>query len=89
MQRRHPPLRLCLGCGQQRPKRELLRVVRTPEGEVRLDPGGKLNGRGAYVCPDKECLQKALRSQRLGRALDVEVPAETVALLAAQLGVST
>ena len=86
MPTRRPPLRLCLGCGEQRPKRELVRIVRTPEGEMRLDATGKANGRGAYVCPDGECLDRALKSQRLGRALEVEVSQETVDGLRTQLG---
>ncbi|MDA8344082.1 MAG: YlxR family protein [Thermaerobacter sp.] len=85
MQRRKQPMRLCLGCGQQRPKRELVRVVRSPEGEVHLDPTGKANGRGAYICPDPSCLEKALRNQRLGHALEAALPPETVAALSARL----
>jgi len=82
---RKPPLRTCLGCGQQRHKRELVRVVRTPEGAVRLDPGGKMNGRGAYICPDAQCLERALKNQRLSRALEADLPPDIVAALAARL----
>ena len=70
------PLRQCLGCRPRRPKRELLRVVRTPAGEVRLDLNGKVSGRGAYVCPDPECLKRAAKSGALGRALETEIPQE-------------
>ncbi len=52
------PMRMCIGCREMKPKRELIRVVKTPEGEIKLDTTGKLNGRGAYVCPSKECLVK-------------------------------
>ena len=82
---RKPPMRLCLGCGQQRQKRELVRVVRTPQGEVRIDPTGKLSGRGAYICPDGDCLQRAIKNQRLSRALEVDLPPDVVATLSARL----
>lgn len=68
------PERQCLGCNQHKPKRELLRVVRTPEGEVLLDFTGKKNGRGAYICRDVMCLRKARKSKRLDRGLGCEVP---------------
>ncbi len=78
-------MRLCLGCGQQREKRELMRVVRTPEGGVQVDQTGKLSGRGAYICPDPECLRLAVKNQRLSRALEIELPSEIVAALSARL----
>lgn len=62
------------GLPERKPKRELIRVVRTPEGAVSLDFGGKMNGRGAYLCPDPECLKKALRSKALDRSLEVTIP---------------
>ena len=70
------PERQCLGCNEHRPKKELLRVVRTPEGDILLDFTGKKSGRGAYICRDVECLKKARRSGRIGRSLDVPVPEE-------------
>ena len=70
------PERQCLGCNEHRPKKELLRVVRTPEGEILLDFTGKKSGRGAYICRDVECLKKARRSGRIGRSLDVTIPEE-------------
>ena len=70
------PQRQCMGCRERRAKRELIRVVRTPEGEVKLDFGGKMNGRGAYLCPDPECLKKAIRSKALDRSLEVTIPEE-------------
>ncbi|MBQ9113067.1 MAG: YlxR family protein [Clostridia bacterium] len=70
------PERQCLGCNSHRPKKELLRVVRTPEGEILLDFTGKRSGRGAYICRDVECLKKARKSGRIGRSLDVTVPEE-------------
>lgn len=70
------PQRQCMGCRERKAKRELIRVVRTPEGGVSLDFGGKMNGRGAYLCPDPECLKKAIRSKALDRSLEVEIPQE-------------
>ena len=70
------PQRQCMGCRERKAKRELIRVVRTPEGEVSLDFGGKMNGRGAYLCPNPECLKKAIRSKSLERSLEVAIPQE-------------
>ena len=68
------PERKCMGCNEKRPKKELVRVVRTPEGEVLLDLVGKKSGRGAYICPKVSCYEKALKSKRLERVLEVEIP---------------
>ena len=70
------PQRQCMGCRERKAKRELIRVVRTPEGEVKLDFGGKMNGRGAYICPDSECLKKVRKSRALDRSLEVTIPEE-------------
>ena len=70
------PLRQCLGCREMKPKKELLRVVRSPEGEVSLDFKGKLPGRGAYICHSTECLKKAIRSKAFERAFSCSVPNE-------------
>lgn len=70
------PLRKCLGCNEMKPKRELVRVVRTPEGEIKMDLTGKLNGRGAYICPQKSCLAAAVKAKRLNRAFSCEIKAE-------------
>ena len=75
------PLRQCLGCREMKPKRELIRVVRSPEGEISLDFHGKKNGRGAYICPKMDCLKKALRSKSLERSLEVPIPEEVYAQL--------
>jgi len=80
---RHVPQRQCVTCRQQRPKRELLRVVRTPAGEVRVDATGKVAGRGAYVCPSAACAEAAVREGRLQRALEVPIPEDVVAALQA------
>ena len=58
------PMRLCLGCGEMKPKRELIRVVKAPDGEISLDTTGKKSGRGAYICPDPGCLEKAQKARR-------------------------
>ena len=68
------PQRQCMGCRERKAKRELIRVVRTPEGSVSLDFGGKMNGRGAYICPQMDCLKKALKSKALDRSLEVTIP---------------
>ena len=75
------PLRMCLGCQEMKPKKELYRVVRTPEGSVEPDPSGKQNGRGAYVCPDAGCLQKAVKGRRFQKALGVSVDPEILTYL--------
>ena len=74
--KRKIPERQCLGCNEHRPKAELLRVVRSAEGEISLDFTGKKSGRGAYICRSLKCLQKARRSRRIDRSLDVTVPDE-------------
>ena len=75
------PQRQCMGCRERKPKKELIRIVRTPDGVVTLDFGGKMNGRGAYICPDPECLKKAIRSKALDRSLEVTIPEEVYARL--------
>ena len=70
------PMRQCMGCREMKPKKELIRVVRSPEGSVALDFKGKAPGRGAYLCPDLQCFKKARKSGSIGRVLEVEIPAE-------------
>jgi len=76
MTQRKIPLRKCTGCGEMKPKKELVRVVRSPEGEVSLDLTGRKPGRGAYVCHSAECLSKAQRAKRLERAFACAIPPE-------------
>ena len=76
MQQRKIPLRRCTGCNEQKPKKELVRVVRSPQGEIALDRVGKMPGRGAYLCPSSQCLAKARKAKRLERALDAQIPPE-------------
>ncbi|MCM1288839.1 MAG: YlxR family protein [Clostridium sp.] len=70
------PQRQCLGCRQMKPKNELVRIIRTPLDEIKLDVTGKMNGRGAYICREKTCLDKAVKSKAVDRALNMEVPEE-------------
>ena len=70
------PMRQCLGCREMKPKRELIRVVRSPEGEISLDFKGKASGRGAYVRPNPACLKKAVKARALERAFSAQIPPE-------------
>ena len=79
------PVRQCLGCNEHKPKVELIRVVRSPEGEISLDTRGKKSGRGAYICHDVKCLNKARKSKRIERALDVVIPEEIYDAMEAEL----
>ena len=81
MQQKKIPQRQCMGCRDRKEKRELIRVVRAPDGSVSLDFRGKAPGRGAYICPDMACLKKALRSKALDRSLEVTIPEEIYARL--------
>ena len=79
------PMRQCVGCREMRPKKELIRVVKSPEGVVSLDFKGKLPGRGAYVCPDGACLAKARKSKALERAFEMPLPPQVYEALEAQM----
>lgn len=68
------PMRQCLGCREMKPKRELIRVVRSPEGEISLDFKGKAPGRGAYICPAPACLKQAIKAKGLERAFSTQIP---------------
>ena len=70
------PMRMCTGCREMKPKKELIRVVKTPEGEIKIDTTGRLNGRGAYICNSKECFLKAKKINALSRAFETKVPEE-------------
>ncbi|GLG00602.1 hypothetical protein Alches_06410 [Alicyclobacillus hesperidum subsp. aegles] len=82
---RKVPLRKCVGCQEMKPKRELVRVVHTPEGEVRVDPTGKQNGRGAYLCPQPSCLQTAQKRRSLERMLKTSIPDQVYQALAEKM----
>ena len=75
------PQRQCMGCRERKAKKEMIRVVRGTDGTVSLDFSGKLNGRGAYICPDSECLKKAQKAKSLERSLEVQIPEEVYARL--------
>ena len=79
------PVRQCLGCREHKPKPDLIRVVRSPQGEVSLDFRGKKPGRGAYVCPDPACLKKVRKSKALERAFSTPLPDEVWEALEAQM----
>lgn len=85
MKTRKIPMRMCLGCQEMKPKRELLRIVRTPEGNVEFDPSGKRNGRGAYLCPQVACLQSAAKAHRFHKALGVDLSPEILAEMEGKL----
>lgn len=80
------PQRQCMGCRERKAKKELIRVVRGTDGSVSLDFGGKRNGRGAYLCPDPECLKKAQKAKSLERSLEVPIPEEVYERLVAEMG---
>ena len=79
------PVRQCLGCNEHKPKAELIRVVRSPEGEISLDTRGEKSGRGAYICHNVKCLSKARKSKRIERALECEIPDEIYDAMAKEL----
>ena len=85
MKTRKIPLRMCVGCREMKEKKSLIRVVRSPEGEVSLDPTGKKSGRGAYVCREGSCLQRALKQRQLERQLQVTLTEEVSEALNAEL----
>ena len=76
MQTKHVPMRMCNGCGEMKSKKELVRVVKSKEGEISLDLTGKKAGRGAYICSNLECLQKARKARRLEKAFSARIPDE-------------
>ena len=75
------PLRMCTGCGEMKTKKEMIRVLKTPEEEIIIDSTGKKNGRGAYICCSLSCLQKAIKTKGLERSLKVSIPKELVETL--------
>ena len=76
MQQKKIPMRQCVGCREMKPKKELIRAVKSPEGHISLDFRGKAPGRGAYVCPDPACLKRAIKSKALERAFETQIPQE-------------
>ena len=80
------PVRRCVGCQEMKNKKEMIRVIRTKEGEFLLDATGKKNGRGAYLCPSKECFQKAVKNKGLERSFKQSIPAEVYEALEKEMG---
>ena len=85
MKQRKIPMRKCLGCGESFEKRELVRIVRSPEGEISLDLTGKKAGRGAYICKDIECLRKARKARRLEKSFECRIDDEVYDSMEAEL----
>ncbi len=85
MKTRKIPMRKCMGCQEMKKKKELIRVVRTPEGEIVIDRTGKRSGRGAYICPQSACLEKAIRQKALERALETAIDAAVYQTLREEL----
>lgn len=79
------PLRMCSGCGEMKSKKGMIRVLKTPEGEIFIDATGKKNGRGAYICNSVDCLQKAIKTKGLERSLKMSIPKEIVETLEKEL----
>ena len=79
------PMRQCAGCREMKPKNQMVRVVRSPQGEISLDFRGKAPGRGVYVCPDPECRKKAQKTRALERSLDTASPPEVYEALAERM----
>lgn len=76
MKKRKIPIRRCLGCGENKEKKELIRIVKTPEDEIVIDTTGKVNGRGAYICNNSDCLEMAFKNKSISRSLKAEVTVE-------------
>ena len=85
MQAKRIPLRKCTGCGEMKPKKELVRVVKSPDGDISLDLTGKKAGRGAYVCPDVTCLQNARKARRFEKAFSCRIPEHVFAQMEEEL----
>lgn len=79
------PQRMCVGCGEMKDKRSLIRIVKTKEGEISLDKTGKKSGRGAYICDDPDCLKKARKNKRIERSFATAIPEEIYSRLAEEM----
>lgn len=80
------PMRMCLGCNEMKPKKELIRAVRSPEGEISLDFKGKAAGRGAYICRSTECLEKARKARRFERSFSCKIDESVYEVMMSELG---
>ena len=79
------PMRQCIGCGEMKPKKEMIRVIKTAEDEIILDTTGRKNGRGAYICPGRECLQKAIKCKGLERSFKMPIPKDVYEMLTKEM----
>ena len=79
------PMRQCIGCGQMKPKKEMIRVIKTAEDEIILDTTGRKNGRGAYICPESECLRKAIKCKGLERSFKMPIPKDVYEMLTKEM----
>ncbi len=85
MKPRKIPMRMCLGCGEMKPKREMIRIVRQPDGAIKADVTGKLSGRGAYICPRTECLAQAKKARRMEKSFSCRISEDVYAALEQEL----
>lgn len=85
MSAKKTPMRMCTGCREMKPKQQLTRIVKTPDGEIKLDTTGRLNGRGAYICKSADCLKKAQKAGALSRAFETDVADEVYAAIEREL----
>ena len=79
------PMRQCIGCGEMKPKKEMIRVIKTAEDEIILDTTGRKNGRGAYICPESECLKKAIKCKGLERSFKMPIPKDVYEMLTKEM----
>ena len=86
MKQKKIPMRMCLGCNEMKPKMELIRVVRSPEGEISLDFKGKAAGRGAYICRSEECLEKARKARRFEKSFSCKIEESVYEVMLNELG---
>lgn len=75
------PMRKCLGCNEVKPKKELIRIVRSPDGTVSIDPKGKVSGRGCYICPTIQCFDKATKDKKIDKALETKISDDLITML--------
>lgn len=85
MKQKKIPMRMCIGCGEMKPKKELIRIVKSPEGDISLDFTGKKSGRGAYICHDPECLEKARKGKRLEKSFSCRIESGIYEVMADEL----
>lgn len=85
MKQKKVPIRMCCGCGENFPKRDMVRIVKSPEGDISLDKTGKKSGRGAYICPKLDCLTKAQKNRRIEKVFSCQIPEEVYEVMKNEL----